>query len=308
MIMPKTKPHIFVLLAFLLCAGMIVSPVCANTIATQGYFNNAIIEVEQDHLTNFLFTCNSSRAISLIQFQAPKYTELNYTITYGDGGTLSGYMSYEDGSIPIVTGIVTINIGSSSDSRSFVDTGLLRKWELVGYARELDDNGTAISHGYAITDVSALGQFQTGFIAYQSVAAQEPLESFSFTSNTPVWLQISTAEREDIADENAKNWVQIFWEWIDYGISITPEVFAFVFMIFGIIRFFFIDNIVLTLALYLSVTMAYSAISSVTTRGFDIFRFYKKFIGLQRALLNFVMEIWNYLIQIIASFRGIFRL
>jgi hypothetical protein len=49
--------------------------------------------------------------------------------------------------------------------------------------------------------------------------------------------------------------------------------------------------------------MAYSAIS---TR--NIFQFYQKFFRLQRALLDFIVQMWNYLVQIISSFRGIFRI
>jgi len=124
----------------------------------------------------------------------------------------------------------------------------------------------------------------------------------------PFEADISYAPSSDVAASVNKGPIETALDFINFGIGIAATLLGFVLMIFGIIKFFFIDNLLLTLALYISVTMAYSAVSSVGSKGFDIWKFYKKFFGLQRSLMNFMVELWNYLIQIISSFRGIFRI
>lgn len=294
----------------MLAVMVIVSPVCAATsIVTTGYFPDAEKEFEQEGLTDFTYTVNSSMAISNVQFRAPKGTSLNYTITYGAGNTLSGYISYLPGDVDVFglgEGVTTINIGSSTASREFVDTGLLRKWEIVGYAREQDDNGTVISTGYAVYDVSlGLGNvgFQSGFIAYEPVVSLQPIESISFTSNQPVWMFIGTADRSQIQTGISKTATETLNEWVQFAIGMAASVLGFVTMLLGLIKFFFIDNLLLIIALWISVTMAVSA-----TQSRDIFQFYHKFFRYQRTLLDFIVQLWNYLIQIISSFRGIFRI
>ena len=302
----KTSSTKALLLALLLLLGMIVSPVCANQIVTTGYFPEAIIEFSQENVYNLTYSVNSSRAISNIQFRAPKGTELNYTITYGTGGSLSGYITYLPGGIDVFgygEGITTINIGSSTDSRSFVDTGLFRKWEIVGYAREEDDNGTAISTGYAIYDVSlGVGNIglQSGFIAYQSVVNVQPIESISFNSNRPVLVEIGTSDRAEIQRGITKTYKETFDEWMRLALYYSASIVGFIASIFWILKFFFIDNLLLVIALWISVSMVYSAITSP-----NIWGFYKKFFRTQKALLDFVIVLWtvlvsflNYLVQI----------
>jgi len=301
---PSTKA---LFLALLLVLGMVVFPVCADTsIMTTGYFPNAEREFEGSGLYDFSYSVNSSYAISNIQFQAPKGTELNYTITYGSGNSLSGYITYLAGDVDFYgygEGVTTINIGSSTDSRSFVDTGLIPKWEIVGYAREQDNNGTVVSVGYAIYDVSAIG-FQTGFIAYESVPNVYPIESITFTSNMPVWLYIGTAERTEIQEGISKTLLDTANEWIQLAIDLGSFVYETVMSLFYWLRFFFWDNLGMTLALYLTLTMVFAARAS---RG-NMARFLRQFIRDQLNFARAILGLWGTLVSILSNFRGIFRL
>jgi len=296
-----------ILLALLIVVGMIVSPICAAPqIVTTGYFPNAIAEYESEGITNFIYSVNSSRAISNVQIRAPKGTVLNYTITYGAGNVIPGYITYLPGSIDLYgfgEGITTINIGSATDSRSFVDTGLLRKWEIVGYARE-EDNSTVLSTGYAIYDVSlGVGNIglQSGFIAYQPVGNLQPIESISFSSNQPVWVFVGTAERDEIQSGISRTGSDEVNGWLQFALYVASSVYNFVTGIFWLIKFLFIDNLLLIIALWISVSMAYSAIS---TR--DVFQFYRKFFKLQKGLLDFITSLWDILVRTINSMVQIF--
>ena len=310
MISKKATSTKAILLAFLVLLGMIVSPVLAATnIVTTGYFPDAIAEIEVDNIYDFAYSVNSTRAISNVQFRAPKGTELNYTFTYGAGNSMSGYITYLPGDVDFYgygEGVTTINIGSATDSRSFVDTGLFRKWEIVGYAREEDDNGTVLSIGYAIYDVSlGIGNigFQSGFIAYESVVSLQPIESISFTSNKPVWMFIGTSDREEIQAGISRTVLDVVNEWITLALSMGATILGLAQTTFYWLKFIFVDNILITVALYFSVSMAYSAISSK-----NIFQFYRRFFKDQQAFYKFILGLWQTLINIISSFRGIFRL
>lgn len=296
------KPHIFILLAFLVLGGMIVSPVMANRIVTTGYFPHVISEYESEGITNLVYTINSTRAISNVHFRAPKGTVLNYTIGYGAGQTMDGYLSYLPGGVDVFgfgEGITTINIGSDTDSRSFVDTGLLRKWEIVGYAREEHDNATVISTGYAIYDLSlGLGNvgLESNFIAYQPVDYVQPIDSITFTSNQPVWVLIETADREEIQSGISTTGFDVVNSWLKFALFITGSVFAFASGVFWLIKFLFIDNLLLIIALWISVSMAYSATSSR-----DVFQFYRKFFKFQKALLDLITSLWEVLVRVIGA-------
>ena len=304
----KKNLHIFVLLAILIGSCVIVSPISANSIVTTGYFPTAEKEIELDKVQNFTFTANSTYAIASVQFKAPKYTEINYTITYGAGNSIDGYISYEAGAIDFFgygEGVTTINIGSSTDSRRYVDTGLLPKWEIVGYAREQDDNGTVLSNGYAITDVSLGVGLQSGFIAYQSVPSgeQQPIESISFTSNQPVWMYIGTGPREEIQTNISKTALETVNEWIQWAVQFAGTLKDFVVEFFGWLKFFFVDNLLLWMGLYIAITLA---LCSLTSK--NIFDFYHKFFRYQTRMYKFIIEMWRVFAEIVGTVRGWFRI
>lgn len=301
--MTRRLPLVFLLML------LVIPLASANQIVTTGYFPDAIAEYEQEGMTSMVYTVNSSRAISNVQFRASKGTTINYTITYGTGGALDGYITYLPGDIDVYgygQGVTTINIGSSTDSRSFIDTGLLRKWEIVGYAREESDNGTVVSTGYAVYDVSlGIGNigFQSGFIAYEPVASLQPIESISFTADQPVWIFIGTADRDQIQSGISKTALDIVNEWVAFAVSMGTFVLDLVIALFYWLKFFFVDNLVMTVALYISITMAYAACTSK-----NIFHFFRKFLNDQRKLFEFLLGLWTTLINILGTFRGIFRI
>jgi hypothetical protein len=125
-----------------------------------------------------------------------------------------------------------------------------------------------------------------------------------WSSDNPVTAGAYINPRSSVVSASSKSILDVAWDWINYAIAIAVFVYGFVVAIFVWIKFLFIDNLLLVVALWISVTMAYSAI---TSKG-NIFNFYKKFFKYQKALLNFIVDLWNYLVQIISAFRGIFRL
>src|SRR5512137_1659735 len=87
---------IIVLLAFLILGGMIVSPVAArfqispdplsgDMISSQGKVSDFMVDVSQD-----------GDAIRKISVDVGTGTTVNFTLTYGNGATVSGWMAYSN--------------------------------------------------------------------------------------------------------------------------------------------------------------------------------------------------------------------
>jgi len=290
---------------------MIVSPVCAASYTLTGYQEFNVLDVQKAYFTNVQnLTFDKSaedKAITLIHFKVPQDHQIDFTIYYGTGTTATGYAKNEGNLViwPLTTTTSTINFNGETKSYDYFDTNPSWDYYLSGYARNNTDNQTGL-----IVYNAGYGGFDNDLAVFKPVSnlAVNLIYRVDLSSDTVFDVDISYGSKEDVASSVSKSILDIAWEWINFAIGLSATVLGFVLMLLAIIRFFFIDNLLLTIGLYIGVSMAYSAISSVTSRGFDIFRFYKKFIGFQRSMFNFMMEIWNYLIQIIASFRGIFRI
>ncbi|RPJ50992.1 MAG: hypothetical protein EHJ95_06125 [Methanobacteriota archaeon] len=308
--MPKTKGHIFVLLAVLVLLGMIVSPVCAKYVHIEIQPDDETLQINQTKFNDVVSVDFSptNTVIHGFSMRCGLGAITNFTLTYGNGSTVTGSTSY----IYLYPGwsYRSVELNSVVDYEAFFDaTQYDTEMFSFTYASYVDDdNETVYSEGFLLYDPFFTTNAIETYFATPGFS-QSLITGITFQSSEPVDLTILSAPG-DVVLKDAKATGIIDWafQFIEFAKKIFGFVLAFAWMLFGIIDFFFIKNLLLTIALYIGVTMAYSAISSVTSRGFDVFRFYKKFIGLQRALLNFMMEIWNYLIQIISSFRGIFRI
>ena len=313
--MPKIKPHIIVLLAFLLCVGIIL-PVSAYY--NQMDINTAVVNASDIKKVTFTDVTSvgwsdtaNSTGIYGIHLDVPQGAIINYTLTYGSGSTVTGsayYISVYPGS-----SIRYVEMNGYYEQQGFDDlTWVVGRQEfIISYASNISDtDGSLISQGFMIQNPGLIGQNIRAYFPAGDFS-QNIITKADIQSNLPMDAVILTAPQDTIlkgTGDTSVDWLVMARQWVNLAISIAGQVYNFVMWMLGIIKFFFIDNLLLTLALYLSVTLAYSAMTSVTTRGFDVFRFYKQFIGFQRSLLKFMMEIWGYLIQIISQFRDIFRI
>jgi fermentation-respiration switch protein FrsA (DUF1100 family) len=297
------KAPILILLAFLLVGGMIVSPVCAlgyeitaeplggQINALQGQVTSAVVDVSPD-----------GDAVQRISVDVPTGTTVNFTLYYGSGSTVSGWMTYNNTGSFLQYSEVAID----SDVHGYEYVGIqeIGRIDIVGYARNWTSD-TEYTTGFIVYD-SVFGISERKAMAYYPVSSvsDNVIYKFEITSNNPVAVAYYTNTRANVGKAAVNTPLQAVNEWVTFAISIGGALFGFVIGLFGLIKFFFIDNLLLIIALWISVTMAYSAITS----GGNVFRFYTKFFRYQRALLDFMVQLWNTLIQIISSFRGIFRI
>lgn len=305
--MTNTKPCISVLLVFLILSGMIVSPVSAKDYTLTGSDNlfNVLDTKDEsfDNIQQLSFDKSSEdKAITLIHFKAPMDHTVYFTIFYGMANEASGTVGSEWNTsfLPLQSTTSTITFNGETKTYSYIDTNTEFDYFLAGYARNDDNNQTGI-----IVYNAGYGGFDNDLAIFKPIPSisSNLIYRVDIQCDYPIDVDITYGTKSNVAAAAGSTPLESANEWVQFALGIGSSVLAFLLSLLFIIKFFFIDNLLLVIALWISVSMAYSAISAK-----NIFMFYKRFFGLQRSLFHFVAELWNYLIQILSSFRGIFRI
>jgi hypothetical protein len=289
-----------ILLAVLLLAGMIVSPVCAryeispqplsgDMITTPGKVTDLTVDVSTE-----------GKAFHKISVDLGTGTTVNFTLWYGSGQTVSGWMKYTNTGLFLQHSETAIG----SDVSVFEYTGLqeIGRIDVVGYARNYTTD-TQYTSGFIVYD-TVFGLTQFNAMSYFPVGmnvSDNVIYKFQLTSDQPVSVTYYSDTRSSVG-----NWANttpggIVSGWLALATQYATAIYDFITGVFWILKFFFIDNLLLIIALWISVSMAYSAIS---TR--DIFKFYTKFFKLQKALLDFIVSLWQTLVSIVYQMVQIF--
>ncbi len=260
--------------------------------------------------TNFLSVKNVSfdavqlnQRIALIQFTIPSGYVVNFTLFYGSGSTASGYAeNHITGVFPWIITTATVALGGDVHHYTYIDAQPYFDFNLAGYAKD-----TSVSPqitGFLVYSMSygALDNDLAAFYPVNNIAANTIYRIDAFCpANFDMF--ITTGAPQDVAGGAGKSILDVVNEWVILAIDLAVFVYGFVTSLFYWLKFFFIDNLVLTVALYLSISMAYAA---NTAR--DIFDFFKRFFRFQRTFFEFILWLWNTLVTIISAFRGIFRI
>ena len=295
-----------ILLAILIVAGMIVSPVFA-LYTTTGDF---AVNTERQTFTNVnnvsYNVASIGHRINLIQFSVDTGQYVNFTLYYGSGLTVEGraenFLTGVDlgGGVvplPVTESIITLN--GVSKAYSYDDLQPFFDYTMAGYARDEGNNTGFLvySPSYGSLDNDLAVFFPVTNIASNLIYRIDIHGPQTFT------ISIDHGATKDIAENVVKSWLDVMWEWINFAISLTSFIKDTAIALFYWIKFFFWDNLTMTVALYLSITMAYSANTSK-----DVFKFFGKFFNDQKKLFEFILSLWTLLVNLIAQFRSIFHL
>jgi len=279
------------LLALLLVLGMIVSPVCA---VSPIFPNLGMDEQYFDNVGTLTYNTTPGLAVAGIEIRVPYGTDLDFTINPGEASETTGTIDYTG---TTVSSTHNISIGGNSESFYFPGDVLHAAYlHRVGVA----SNGTGDRGYYVSTEIMTSYFGQT---AYKTVSGAAPITKFSISSNLPVNVRVVTESIEKaftdlepggLGDLIPADIPKVLNYWLQLASQFSGSAIGFIWGVFWIIKFFFIDNLLLIIALWISVSMAYAAISSA-----NIFVFYKKFFGLQRALVDFIISLWRILWEIV---------
>ena len=295
------------LLALLLVLGMIVSPVSALGYQITAEPLGGTMNLVSGKVSNIsIDVSKKGDAIQRISIDIPTETIVNYTLTYGSGTSVSGWMEYRNSTD--CEDLAWFYDGWCQFSGVAIDTDIqgysyrgaqeVGRIDIIGYSRNWTTSTTYTS-GIIVYDTT-YGISVRQAMAYHIKTEPGSIYKFEIKSDKPVAIAYYTNTKANVDKAADTTPFEAGSEWITLALKYSGSVIAFIAGVFWIIKFFFIDNLLLIIALWISVSMAYAAISSA-----NIFVFYKKFFGLQRALVDFIISLWrvlweiiNYLVQI----------
>jgi hypothetical protein len=237
--------------------------------------------------------------IAQVYFTVPTDSQVDFTLYYGTGSTVSGSM--ENHHLNPLQTSTTVTLGGNSSEYSYFDVNYFYDIDLAGYAREVNNTENA---GFIVSSDS-YGMMDNDLAAFYPVdnIQRNLIYKIVATGTKPFTLEIIDQEPADLQSGVSQTPLGQITAWVNFALGLGSMLIGIVSGLFAWLKFFFIDNLLMTVSLYLAITMAYAAATSK-----NIFRFFGKFFNDQRKLFEFILGLWRVLIEIISSFRGIFRI
>lgn len=300
---PKTKPHIFILLAFLIVSGMIVSPVSAKYVHIELQPDDETLAINQttfNDVTSMTFE-REDQAVHGFNIKQNIGTTTAIIINYANSSTVTGATSYT--MIWPLYSNRSVTLNGVEDVQQFTDYWQMGQQTFVlTYATNVSDtDGSYIESGFLLYNPT----FLTNNVEVFFPAGQyELIKSISITADNPVDVLVLSADASIVIHDKEATEIKDVFDpvgWYNTALTYSGYILGFVISLFWILKFFFIDNILLVIALWIGVTMAYSAISTK-----NIFQFYTRFFRYQRALLDFIVSLWSTLVSVLHSMVNIF--
>ena len=295
-----------ILLAVVLVLGAIVSPVSAVYTTTGDFAVNTDRQVFTNVYNVSYNVAGLNHRINLIQFSVDTGQYVNFTLFYGANLIVVGSAENHLTGVGICIGLVpcpitqsTITLNGVSKSYSYGDAQPFFDYNMAGYAR---DEGNVT--GFLVYSPS-YGTFDNDLAVFYPVSniASNLIYRIDISGPQTFTISIDHGASANVAANVNKSWLDVMWEWLNLAISLTLFVKDTAISLFYWLKFFFWDNLSMTVALYISISMAYSANTAK-----DIFTFFKKFFNDQKKLFEFILSLWTTLVNLIAQFRSIFHL
>jgi hypothetical protein len=250
----------------------------------------------------------AGEGITSVLIKSDVGTSGTITFDFNNGTSISGSWSYlETGSYfdYIVIKEGTVNIGSDSDSAWYV----LPSGNFYTYV-------TLPGHDFNYYNftgnkvVMQGGQYENIYdIIARTDAPYTYVIRMTFTSDADVTYEIETAKistmnynlGQTLIDEGDDWWVTkimiLAYKAFDYVFSFSSDLLYW-------LNFFFVENLMMIVALFLAVPMAFAAKNS---RG-NPQKFLKEYFKTLKGFFDFMFFVWRMLIESIGTIRGWFRL
>lgn len=310
------KANLGICLAVMMLVCVIVSPVMARDIEVTGGNIDISKVLLGTGVTTYTYNADPDERISIIEYDIPLNTRVDFTLTYGTGSTVSGWMEYKPATAFGLSNS-TVSLDTDYRTENFVDAQVLGysltkhiQFESYGVnksASPVQPGFTLYAQGYGLFSQEIV------FFPVNNITANM-ITGVYITSTQNIDVTVNTNKADKLADFITKSVgqyqadiiggiSQTARDWINFAIGIAYLIYYVVTTLVYWLKFFFYDNLGMTIALYLSISMAYSAATSKS-----IFRFFGKFFNDQRKLFEFILGMWRFLVELVATFRGIFRI
>jgi len=212
-----------------------------------------------------------------------------------DGTTVPASWSYQaksilgfyDGS----ESIITLDGQTESETR-LLNTRLYLNIQTGSNFTEFKNNRVIMGAGqyWGIMDISV-----------EKYGLTSPIIGFTINSDSEVTYEVKEQSRSGTANAIKSGSLTAI---IEFYTGIFWNVYDFLVSLFYWLRLFFIDNLLLIVALFLAVPMAFAAKNS---RG-NPEKFFRQYFKSLKGFFEFMLSIWRMLIETIGTVRGWFRL
>jgi hypothetical protein len=267
--------------------------------------------------SNWIYNTNPDERISIVEFDVPINTHVNFVLTYGTGQTVGGWIDYRPAG-PVGLSFSNISLGGDTWGESFIDAqvagySLTKHVQFQSYgvnktASPVMPGFTLYAQGYGVFSSEVVfypvENIESNLITGVNIVSTQPIDITVTTNDAErlsEFVRLSVAEYRSNVIGDVSNTAR---DWINFGISIISYVYEIAVSLFYWFKFFFVDNLVMTVALYLTVTMAFAARAS---RG-NMAKFLRTWFKDQAGLFRFILELVHSLVNLIGTVRGWFRL
>lgn len=291
--------HIFF---FMMCLILLVIPASASE-----YTTTAIPEfIDTDNVffqtvQNFSYDASlEGNRIARVYFDAPMDATVTFTLFYGNNTEVAG--SIESHRLGILNERVstTLTLGGITSVYNYVNINPFYEVDIAGYAKVTNDTSTTgfllYSYGYGTLDNN-----NAAFFPVTSLS-QNTIYRIDADCTQPFSSEIVIGTHEAVAGAVGTSVFDVIMDYINFGILISTVVLTTGFTLFAWFKFFFVDNIGMTIALYLTVTMVFAARAA---RG-DMQKFLRQWFKDQVGFFQFIIGLINSLVTIISNVRRIF--
>ena len=299
------NPHKLILILILLMA--ITAPAMALTTFEQldAIANSHVVTANNQYDYTYDASADGD-AIYRVQFTVPRDSHINFTLYYGTSESVTGSaQSTPTGGLnPLIT-TSWVELDGITKAYTFWDADPVYDYDIAGYA----------SNGSSMTGLAVYSRDYNAAILGNDLIVGKVIPDIThkliykihFTGTKPFSITYTSAPYKNIVDRLVTGTeAGLFSELkgiVDFAWLIWKTLYLLVTETFYWLKFFFWDNLVLALALYIGLTGAIAFNQSK-----DIFAGIKKFFNYQRGIYNFIISMWNALVDIISKFRDIFRL
>ena len=241
--------------------------------------------------------------IQRIGIDAPTNTTVSFTLTYGNGDTVTGSVAYHNDGF--YSQVSEIDLGGVTSTYEYYGIEQMGRFYVAGYAtNESTTTGQTVPGIVLYGSSFGLSAMMSDYVFYETGTDSDGvIYAITLTSNKPIDVVVMTNPRGEVASAKTKTFLEVVNEWVVFATSIASFVYETVVTLLYWLKFFFWDNLGLTVALYICITAAVAFNQSK-----DVFAAIQKFFRYQRSLYEFILSLWKMLVELIGTFRGIFRI
>jgi len=300
---------VLILVAVFLVPAVSASEYSQTNVLPAGVFEALSQKVvEFKGVTNLSYNeVSDNKRVSLVQFTVPAGERVDITIYYGSNKSVTGWSENHAvewipfTNIPIRTES-TISLNGVTKTYDFLDQQPYYDFNFAGYAKSNNESeltGFLIySGGYGTFDNDLAVFYPVDNIAVNTIYQVD----MSCPDSFDAWITTNTAAA--VAAASSKSVIDQAWDFINFALDIGSFMLGLFQTLFYWAKFLLWDNLLMEIALYISLTMAFAARNS---RG-NMEKFFRQFFSDQKKMFEFMIGMWNTFVTLVSNMRGIFRI